>query len=55
VWCDAHLVVRSALVVGTHTGVLKSDWLKVLVVSSLPHILVVSNEEVCILLPTIEI
>jgi len=28
--------------------------LKVLVVPSLPHILLVSNEEVCILLPTIE-
>jgi hypothetical protein len=54
VWFDAHPIVCSALVVGMNVGVLKSNKLKVLVVPSLPFILLVSNEEVCLMSPTIE-
>jgi len=54
VWCDAHPIVCSALVVRMNVVMLESDQLKVLVVPSLPFALLVSNEEVCLMSPTIE-
>jgi hypothetical protein len=46
--------VHSTLVVETNVGVLKKNWLKVLVVPSILLVLLVFDEEVSLLSPIIE-
>ncbi len=54
-WCDVHLVVRLASVVGMNAGVSKNNGSKVLVVPFIPHVLLVFDEEASMLSLVIEV